>query len=347
MLELRKGEIGPSDGGVGAHKKPSAFQKFFMAEKLSNYIRKRRNRSSTSSGGETSPFQEAKKPRDLTETEDKSTGSDHETNDEVMAALDKIEHIGEKLNSIIDRLSKLDSIESTVRNIETNLANLKARTAKREEFQATAKTDIADLKKSCSFNTDKRKEYRDDLKNKIDEQNERITSLIESEKKLNHQMDEIISKNLYLEAYSRRENTKFFNIPEAREEDTEEVLRSFMERDLGYRNGRSVEIQRVHRLSNRRNSNTAPRPIIARFLRYKDVEEIFSLGRRLEGTDFQMFRDLPLEIIKRRKDQMTVFKQARRQGMRASFSKSQPDKLFINGSFWPPGKCLDATEAAE
>ena len=100
-------EIGPSDGGVGAPKKPSAFQKFFMAEKLSNYIRKRRNRSSTSSGGETSPFQEAKKPRDLTETEDESTGSDHETNDEVMAALYKIEHIREQLNSIIDRLSKL------------------------------------------------------------------------------------------------------------------------------------------------------------------------------------------------------------------------------------------------
>ena len=165
-------EIGPSDGGVGAPKKPSAFQKFFMAEKLSNYIRKRRNRSSTSSGGETSPFQEAKKPRDLTETEDESTGSDHETNDKVMAALDKIEHIGEQLNSIIDRLSKLDSIKSTVRNIETNLANLKTRTAKLEEFQATAKTDIADLKKSCSFNTDKCKEYRDDLKKKIDKQNE-------------------------------------------------------------------------------------------------------------------------------------------------------------------------------
>ena len=104
-------EIGLSDGGVGAPKKPSASQKFFMAEKLPNYIRECRNRSLTSSGGETSPFQEAKKPRDLTETEDESTGSDHETNDEVMAALDKIEHIGEKLNSIIDRLSKLDSIE--------------------------------------------------------------------------------------------------------------------------------------------------------------------------------------------------------------------------------------------
>ena len=48
---------------------------------------------------------------------------------------------------------------------------------------------------------------------------------------------------------------------------------------------------------------TGPRPIIARFLRYKDVEDIISLGRRLEGTDFQMFRDLPQEIIKRRKNQ--------------------------------------------
>ena len=48
---------------------------------------------------------------------------------------------------------------------------------------------------------------------------------------------------------------------------------------------------------------TGPRPIIARFLRYKDVEDIISLGRRLEGADFQMFRDLPQEIIKRRKNQ--------------------------------------------
>ena len=32
-------------------------------------------------------------------------------------------------------------------------------------------------------------------------------------------MNEVVSKNLYLEAYSRRENIKFFSIPE------EEILR--------------------------------------------------------------------------------------------------------------------------
>jgi len=119
-------------------------------------------------------------------------------------------------------------------------------------------------------------------------------------------------------------------------------LRNFMERELGFRNTRSVEIQRVYRL-NRRN-DTDPRPIIARFLRYKDVEEIFTLGRRLEGTNFQMFRDLPREIVKRRKDQMAVLKKARRNCMRASFSRSQPDNLYINGDFWPVGKALEGDE---
>ena len=321
-----------------------------MAEKLSSLIRKRRNRPSKSSGDETSPLHEAKKLKDLAETSDENTSSDHETNDaddEIMEALSKIEQFGQQLNSIIARLSKLDSIESSVRNIETNLANLKARTAKLEEFEATTTNDIAELKKYCSFNGDKCKEHRDALKKQMEEQTKRITSLIESERKLTDKINDINSKNLYLEAYSRRENIKVFNIPEVREEDTEEVLRNFMERDLGYRNARSVEIQRVHRLTSRRNRDTAPRPIIARLLRYKDVEEIFSLDRRLEETDIQMFRDLPLEIIKRRKDQMAVFKEARRQGMRASFSKSQPDKLFINGKFWPPGKRLDAAEEAD
>jgi len=187
----------------------------------------------------------------------------------------------------------------SIKNIETNLANLKVRTTKLEDFKAGARKDIEDLKKSCCFNGDNLKEYKENVKKILDEQNQ----------KLNHKIDDLISKNLYLESYSRRENIKFFNISENSDKDTEESLRNFMERELGFRNARSVKIQRVHRL-NRRN-DTDPRPIIARFLRYKDVEEIFALGRRLEGTNFQMFRDLPREIIKRRKDQMAVLKKAR------------------------------------
>ena len=43
----------------------------------------------------------------------------------------------------------------------------------------------------------------------MEEQNKKITSLTESERKLTDQINDITSKNLYLEAYSRRENIKF------------------------------------------------------------------------------------------------------------------------------------------
>ena len=70
------------------------------------------------------------------------------------------------------------------------------------------------------------------------------------------------------------------------------------------------------------------------------MEDIFSLGGRLEGTDFKMFRDLRQEVVKRRKNQMPTFKEEKRNGMKASFSESQPEKLYINGKFWPSGKPL-------
>lgn len=37
---------------------------------------------------------------------------------------------------------------------------------------------------------------------------------------------------------------------------------------------------------------------------------------------------------------MPTFKKAKRNGMKASFSKSQPDKLYVNGKFLPSGKPL-------
>ena len=80
-----------------------------------------------------------------------------------------------------------------------------------------------------------------------------------------------------------------------------------------------------------KSKNEKPRPILARFLRYKDVQKIFSLGHRLRETDFQMFRDHPAEIFRRRKEQMKTFKETRRNNIPAPFSLSEPDKLFIRG----------------
>ena len=142
--------------------------------------------------------------------------------------------------------------------------------------------------------------------------------------------------------YSRRENIKFMNIEEGSQdqsEDTEEILRGFLERELGFVDAQNVEIRRVHRTG--QNKDGKPRPSLARFLRYKDVQKILSLGLRLKGAkEFQMFRDLATEIGKSRKTQMETFKIAKRRGIPAAFSQTQPYKMYIKGSLWPVGKEL-------
>ena len=206
-----------------------------------------------------------------------------------------------------------------------------------EAFKEEAKKDISELKHGANFAAKQLQEKSQELTKAQAE----ITELTRKVQKHEEAVKETESKCLYLEVYSRRENIKFMNIEEGppdQPEDTEEILRDFLGRELGYVDAQNVEFQRVHRTE--KTKEGSPRPILTRFLRYKDVQNIFSLGHRLKGSKFQMFRDLPTEIVKRRKVQMETFKTAKRRGIPAAFSQAQPDKLYIRGRLWPVGKEL-------
>ena len=110
------------------------------------------------------------------------------------------------------------------------------------------------------------------------------------------------------------------------------MLRTFLETELGLDNAASVEIQRVHCLGKKRES---PRPILARFLQYKDCGKLFTLGHRLRGTNYKMYQDLPFEIVEHRRAQMETFHKARCNNIPAAFSKAQPDKLYTREKLWP------------
>ena len=85
--------------------------------------------------------------------------------------------------------------------------------------------------------------------------------------------------------------------PQDEAEDTKEILRGFLQRELGFVDAQSVEIQ--WSTAQEKSKDGKPRPILARFLKYKDAQKILSLGHRRKETEFQMFRDLPTEIVKR------------------------------------------------
>ena len=304
-----------------------------MASILENNFTKRRNRSACSSeGSNTSP--DAKKVKNLEGAESKEN---HEQ-DEILAALSIVDSVNDKLNDI---LSKLSSIEQTNSRMETTLKALESRLDKLESFEVNASEDLNDLKESLSFS----QRQLEDMKGI---QNENLETCKDHEYRIIHcekMLEEYKTQNLYLEAYSRRENIKFLNIPEASSnrprdspENTEDALREFLEKDLGFADAMSVEIQRVHRLGKKKDGK--PRPILARFLRSKDVPSIMAMGHRLRDTNYQMFVDLPYEIVQKRKAQLHILKKAKYNGIPANFSKAEPDKLYVRGKIWPKGKEL-------
>ena len=80
-----------------------------------------------------------------------------------------------------------------------------------------------------------------------------LTDLQKANYDLQATLKEIEDKNLCSEAYSRQENIMFENILQATDkEDTESVLHAFFEMELGYKDAYTVEIQRFHRIGNKR-----------------------------------------------------------------------------------------------
>ena len=304
-------------------------------------LTKRKNRSSNSSTNE-SP--EQKKPRNTQNNTEQLHVDDEEepllTGPCIMSEADKMQ---ETLQQILEKLGKLDAIEQSVNNIQANLLKLETRTETLESFQASATKDINDLKESLNFAEGKHSSKLESINKHNENINLKLTNLEKENQALNKKVADLETKRLYLEAYSRRENIKFENILEFEDgsdrEDTEQVLRSFLETELGFLNASIVEIQRVHRLGKKKEGE--PRPILARFLRYKDCEQILSLGRRLKDSNYKMYQDLPYEIVQRRKRQMPTLMKAKKNKIPAAFSKAQPDKLFIRGKLWPDGKTLE------
>ena len=71
---------------------------------------------------------------------------ENEDGDVIIDALEMTGEIAGTLKGILENLQKLDTIESSVKRIETAMENLELRIANLETFEQTATTDIEHLK---------------------------------------------------------------------------------------------------------------------------------------------------------------------------------------------------------
>jgi len=278
---------------------------------ISHYF-KRRGRKSSSEASENelkSPEEKRVKVAD----ENQSYCSD---SDDILNALEMAEDIVPKIDNILSKLrvleNKIDRIEGHVGSVDETVSQLKKKV---DNLESSLK-EKADLVKAMEV---------------------KVITINEEVEKVKSEIAAIRKQQEYMEIYQRRENLRFYGIPEQPngKEDSHEVLMEFLKNNLDMDYSDRIEIQRVHRIGKYEPGQDKPRQMIARFLRYPDREHVFSRANKLRGTGMGISADLPRSIVETRKKLMDKFKAAKRQGKRAFFSRAEPDKLYIDGRLVP------------
>ena len=200
--------------------------------------------------------------------------------------------LGKKVDLIWNKLRKLDSIPT-----ETRLHNLHRSMASLEQSFAVMEKYVQNLKDK----TGKTNTKVNDLEKSVEFHDQDISDLQKDLKKVQHEADELKMQLLDQGHYSRRENPMFVGneengTPFEDVENTKEVTYDFLQRELSFENAQSrFEFQRIHRVGKR--TGKKPCPIIVRFLRYSDREDVLPRAKTsLEGKDYGVFEEMPKEL---------------------------------------------------
>ena len=167
---------------------------------------------------------------------------------------------------------------------------------------------------------------------------DKIQSLMEGNEKIESRLKWVEDKLSRLEDQSRRENLLFFGIKESKDEtwdETERKISQFMKEKMGI--DREIVFHRVHRLGRPRQGVNS-RPIIAKFLLYKDKDLVLKNARKLKDTGFSVSEDFCEATREKRKMLLPHLKRAKAAKQRAFL---KVDTLHIEGTvFHVVGECV-------
>ena len=231
----------------------------------------------------------------------------------------QLEMICQMLASVENRLQRLKGIFERLSVLERSINSLQTGLGMLSEKSRIIEDKTMYIEKAMEF------------------KNAEIEGLKKKDKENEDKIKELEGKLLYQEVFNKRENLRFFGIPEsttgAERKNAFEVILNFLKGNLDLENAENIGFQRAHRIGRKMGE---ARPVIVHFLWFPERELVFRKVRELESdTDVKVYSDLPKEISERRKRQWPRLKKAREEGKIAFFSKPEPDKLFIDTQFVP------------
>ncbi|KAI8490236.1 hypothetical protein Bbelb_319740 [Branchiostoma belcheri] len=184
--------------------------------------------------------------------------------------------------------------------------------------------EVQDIKNSLQFSQGELSE----VKKASERHTEKLKELESNIATFSKDVSELVEKNDYLENQSRRNNLTFDGIKDERGEtweQSEHKVKEVLRRKL-HLNADDIEIERAYR-NGKSQLADRPRPIVVKFLRYKDKQEILRNAKMLKGTSIFINEDYSERVRKKRKDLLPALRAARERGQSAYI---RFDKLVIN-----------------
>ncbi|KAJ8873620.1 hypothetical protein PR048_024438 [Dryococelus australis] len=148
-------------------------------------------------------------------------------------------------------------------------------------FTAVTQAVLTELRESLDFNVEETKNSRAELKAKDSE--------LQQVKR-----DLIIAKD-DLEQYQRRNSLRNFGIAEDSQENTDVIALDTIHNKL---NLPDISIRDTDRVGPKNRNNNRPRPIIVKFVSYRQRNEVFMAKRRLAKSSVTIREDITAERIK-------------------------------------------------
>ena len=210
---------------------------------------------------------------------------------------------------ILAKLDKLDTLD----NFNTNLVKLEESVSNLNNEWANFNANHAE---SMQTLTNQITTFRDE----IDEVKRENKSLKDDNKALHDHINKI-------EAYSRRQNLIFQNIPENVDDAAGLPAKVFtIFKEMKIKDSEKIIIDEVHRI----NSKAKTRPIIMRFLKKSDRNKVWE-ARRNTPKPYILNEDLPDAYKKSRGQLMPVMRAAQAAGLKSTMVM---DKIKVDGKLY-------------
>lgn len=223
------------------------------------------------------------------------------------------------------RLFFIDMMDRQEKNFKTFLQLFMDSTNKRMDELAK---DVSNLRNSLEFTQaefDNHKRIINDLAVKIKDARNDINVVCES-------AISMATKNDYLECQSKRNNIIINGIPETKREtwdDTEAKVRKLLAEKLEM-DEKKIEVERAHRTGPPAPPEGRHRPIVVKFLKWKDKAAVMARARKLKGTDIYLNEDYSEAVKQKRKELIPLMKKERENG---NIAYIRFDKLIVHPPF--------------